>query len=172
MLTLEGTVREASSAAASVGAAFDQRFELVADRLRGICIGLVGATAADDVMHDAYLRARSRYGQLRDEARFEPWLARIAINLCFNYQRDRRRLLGRITRLAGVGRPHGQRDVGLRELIELLPPRERSLVVLHYGHGYQINEIAAMLGLSPTNARTVLFRARARLGRELQTTDR
>jgi RNA polymerase sigma-70 factor (ECF subfamily) len=64
-----------------------------------------------------------------------------------------------------------QRDPGLRELIERLAPRERTLIVLHYGYGYPISEIAALLQLSATNARTVLFRARAKLAAQLREVD-
>ena len=65
-----------------------------------------------------------------------------------------------------------QLDVGLRELVEQLPPRERTLVVLHYGYGYTLGEIADLLGLSHGNARSVLFRARAKLGEQLREADR
>jgi RNA polymerase sigma-70 factor (ECF subfamily) len=64
------------------------------------------------------------------------------------------------------------RDVGLRELIERLPPRERTLVVLHYGHGYQFDEIARLTGLTAVNARTIVHRARRRLAADLREPDR
>jgi RNA polymerase sigma factor (sigma-70 family) len=60
------------------------------------------------------------------------------------------------------------RDVALRELIERLPPRERTLVVLHYGYGYRVDDIAAMGGLSAVNVKTILFRARRRLREEME----
>jgi RNA polymerase sigma factor (sigma-70 family) len=65
-------------------------------------------------------------------------------------------------------RQEPQRDVGLRELIERLPPRERTLVVLHYGYGYRVEDIAAMAGMSAVNVRTILFRARRRLRDQIE----
>lgn len=152
-------------------AAFDRQFEAARDRLVRICAGLVGRDVADDVVQEAYLRGRSRFPQLRDPDLFEAWLTRIALNLCINRHRSARRLRDLLPFL----RPSSQapeRDLGLRDLIERLPPRERTLVVLHYGHGYHFDEIARMTGLSTVNARTIIFRARRRLADQLGGRDR
>lgn len=163
----EGIVTEATPGPAATSATFDARFALVRERLVRICIGLVGADDAEDVVQDVYLRARARQGQLRDPALFDAWLARTAINLCFNRHRSRTRLLARLPELFRH-RPPAERDLGLRELVERLPSRERTVVVLHYGHGYRLEEVAMLLGLTPVNARTILFRARRRLGEQLR----
>jgi RNA polymerase sigma-70 factor (ECF subfamily) len=173
MLTMGRIVRESTpTSTAAHLAAFEERFASVRPRLLAISRGLVGTDAAEDVVQDAYLRARSRYRQLRDASLFDAWVSRIVINLCFNRHRDRRRLLDRLPFLGRPGDADGRRDAGLRELIERLPPRDRTLVVLYYGHGYQVEEIAAILGLTSTNARTILFRARAKLGDWLREADR
>ena len=147
-------------------AEFDRRFAATRDQLARICRGLVGPVAADDVVQETYVRGRSRFAQLRDSDLFAAWLTRIAINLCMNHHRSDRQLRERLPFL----RPRAQteRDPGLRDLIERLPVRERTLVVLHYGHGYQLEEIARMTGLSAVNARTILFRARRRLAHQLK----
>jgi RNA polymerase sigma-70 factor (ECF subfamily) len=150
---------------------FDRRFESLRPRLLAICRSLVGGDAADDVVHDTYLRARDRLSQLRDVARFDAWVARIAVNQCANWNRDRR-ALGRALPKMHRTLLSEQRDVALRQLIESLPVRERTLIVLHYGYGYQVNEIAALLDVHPANARTILFRARSRISRALREADR
>lgn len=153
-------------------ATFEERFASVRPRLLAISRGLVGADAAEDVVQDAYLRARSRCRQLRDASLFDAWVSRITVNLCFNRHRDRRRLLERLPLLGRREDADRGRDTGLRELIERLPPRDGTIVVLHYGHGYQVDEIAALLGLTSVNARTILFRARAKLAESLREADR
>ncbi len=152
--------------------AFDLRFSAARDRLVRICAGLVGADAADDVVHDTYLRARLRQGQLRDDDLFEAWLTRIAINLCMNRHRSHRRWIERIPTLARRSSIAPSRDAGLHELIERLPQRERTLIVLHYGHGYSLEEVALMSDLTPTNVRSIVFRARRRLRRQLEDANR
>jgi RNA polymerase sigma-70 factor, ECF subfamily len=173
MFSTGNVVTERAPTSATVDQAdFDQRFALVQPRLMAICRGLVGGDVAADVVHDAYVRGRGRFQQLRDPAHFDAWLSRIAVNLCFNWHRDRRATFHRSTPDLTLSPAAAQQDVGLRELVEQLPPRERTLVVLHYGYGYTLGEIADLLGLSHGNARSVVFRARARLGEQLREAER
>jgi len=140
---------------------FDARFALARERLLRIVGSLVGTQEADDVVHDTYLLGRQRFGQLRDPSAFEPWLTRIAVNQCFGRHRRTRRLRQLLPALAP--RRPASSDVGLRELVERLPPRERTVLVLHYGHGYGLEEIATILDLTHTNVRTIIARTRKRL---------
>jgi RNA polymerase sigma-70 factor (ECF subfamily) len=128
----------------------------------------VGADAAEDVVHDAFLRGRRAFHQLRDEDLFEGWITRIAVRVCLDLRRADRRFAD-VVRAWWRREPQSPvRDVALRELIERLPPRERTLVVLHYGYGYRVDDIAAMGGLSAVNVKTILFRARRRLREEME----
>jgi len=140
---------------------FDARFALARGRLLRITASLVGAVDAEDVVQDTYLLGRRRYSQLRDDAAFEPWLTRIAVNLCFGRHRRGKRLRELLPAL--LPRRASASDIGLRELVERLPPRDRTVLVLHYGHGYRLEEIAALLDLTHTNVRTVIARTRKRL---------
>lgn len=175
VITLETAVTEPRPISATRGeataAAYDERFAAARERLLRICAGFVGADVAQDVVQDAYVRGRARFEQLRDVDLFDAWLTRLAINLCVNRHRASRRLRDLLPSLW----PHSAaapRDVGLRELVERLPARERTLVVLHYGHGYQFDEIARMTGLSTVNARTIVFRARRRLADQFREAER
>jgi RNA polymerase sigma-70 factor (ECF subfamily) len=140
---------------------FDARFALARQRLLRITASLVGAVDAEDVVQDAYLLGRRRFDQLRDDAAFEPWVTRIAVNLCFGRHRRGKRLRELLPAL--MPRRSAPSDIGLRELVEALPPRERTVLVLHYGHGYRLEEIAALLDLTHTNVRTIIARTRKRL---------
>lgn len=145
---------------------YDDRFAMIRGRLMAICTPLVGGHEAQDVVHDTFLAGRSRYDRLRDPHAFDAWLIRIAINRCM----DRHRRAERIVQLAPShgSRAAAGRDPGLRELMEGLPPRERTVLVLHYGHGYRLDEIGRLLELSHTNVRTIIARARQRLLRALR----
>lgn len=144
-----------------VRADFDARFALARERLLRITASLVGEADGEDVVQDAYLLGRRRFDQLRDDAAFEPWVTRIAVNLSFSHHRRRKRLRELLSGLR-PGRAAAP-DIGLRELVEQLPPRERTVLVLHYGHGYRLEEIAALLDLTHTNVRTIIARTRKRL---------
>jgi len=145
---------------------FDTRFEQLRPRLTAVCTAVAGVDDAPDLVHEAYLRASERLHQLRDPALFDAWVVRIALNEAKTVLRSRRLLANRISRLAP--RPVESPDVGLRQLVELLAPRERAVIVLHYAYGYRMREIARLLNLSEINVRTLAFRARRRLRAQLE----
>ncbi len=113
------------------------------------------------MVHDTYLLGRRRFEQLRDGSAYEPWITRIAVNLCYSQHRRTKRLRELLPGLLSARAP--ATDIGLRELVESLPPRERTVLVLHYGHGYRLEEIATILDLTHTNVRTIIARTRKRL---------
>jgi DNA-directed RNA polymerase specialized sigma24 family protein len=53
-----------------------------------------------------------------------------------------------------------------------LPLRERAIVVLHYAHGYTLEEVARLLSLSYPNVRALISRTRRRMYREWSENDR
>lgn len=163
MIAIGGVVSERTSVAAATEASgFDARFELLRPRLTAVAIGLVGRPNAEDVVQDAYLRARTRLGQLHDRGAIDAWLTRIVVRTAFNHRRRERGFLERLP-LIGRRSAAASSDVGLRDLIERLPLRERTVLVLHYAHGYQLHEVGELLGISHANARQIAARARRRL---------
>lgn len=166
MVQLERVIEITATNPAVIGRAeVDRRFGIARPRLEAICASLVGPGEAPDIVHDVYLRALHRLGQLRDPESLEAWLSRIAVNACYAFHRTRRKW-----RLAGyplaVLEAQGGRDIALRELVEQLPPRERTVLVLHYGHGYALDEIAELLGINYATVRSLIARTRQRLYRE------
>lgn len=145
---------------------FDRRFGLARSRLEAICASLVGQGDAADIVHDVYLLALRRLEQLRDADHLEAWLSRIAVNACYSFHRARRRSRLADYPLAVLEAQGGGRDMALRELVERLPPRERTVLVLHYGHGYALDEIAALLGIKYATVRSIISRTRQRLYRD------
>lgn len=142
---------------------FDARFERARPRVLAVARSILGANQAEDIVQETYLTARVRIDQLRDPGALDRWLARIAENLCYQALR-RAAVQGRhLPRLAD---DVPSSDPALRDLIERLPLRERAIVVLHYAHGYTLEEVARMLSLSYPNVRAVLSRTRRRMYRE------
>lgn len=142
---------------------FDARFERARPRVLAVARSILGADGAEDIVQDTYLVARSRIDQLRDASALDRWLARIAENLCYQVLRRS------ATRSRHLPAPSDQAlasDPALLDLIERLPLRERAILVLHYGHGYNLEEVAAILSLSYPNVRALLSRTRRRMYRD------
>ena len=148
---------------------FDARFDRARPRVRAVARSILGEQHADDIVQDTYLAARSRLDQLRQVSALDRWLARIAENLCYQALR-RSSVHGR--NLPRLLEESPTSDLALREMIERLPLRERAIVVLHYGHGYSLEEIAGILSLSYANVRALISRTRRRLYREWKELDR
>lgn len=149
----------------------ETRFAALRPKLLRICASLIGDGEAEDAVQDAYLLASRRLHQLHDERLFEAWVKRIAVNRCYDHHR-RRRPLASPAPLEHMAGSRTERDVALRELVEELPPRQRTVLVLHYGHGYGLEEIATILSLSHTNVRTIIARTRRRLQQALLEAER
>ncbi len=85
-------------------------------------------------------------------------------NAALDELRRRRRIAALPEELsAGEDPDDTARRVTVRQALAQLDPRDRELVALRFHGGLDHNEIAAVLGISPTNASTRLHRALTRL---------
>ena len=98
-----------------------------------------------DAVSEAIARAWERRGTLREECLFATWVTRILIRECVNIQRRQRRSVP----VESIPDEPTQEDgelAALREALERLPQRQRTMIVLHYMEGYDVREVAAMMG--------------------------
>ena len=139
-----------------------------------LAIRLTGDThAAEDMVQEALLRASRSWGSFRGEASCRTWLFRIVINV-FRDQLDRRPTAELPAELAddrGIG-AHEQLATGelaekIAQLISLLPPRQREVLVLSAYEKLEPIQIAGLLGISEANVYSTLHVARARLKSQL-----
>lgn len=142
----------------------DATFEARRSEIVAICRSLVG-DEAEDVVHDAYLRARAHVDQLRDPERAAAWMTKIAVNICFERHRRRDRLR---RLLPFLQREPTTSDPDLIAAIENLPTDQRAVVVLFYGYGLSLAEIANLLDRKSGTTRSLLFRARGRLRNDME----
>lgn len=120
-----------------------------------------------DAVSEAITRAWEKRGTLRDERLFATWLTRILIRECVNIQRRQRRAVP-VDTLPEQAQEDGSDDVqSLREAIEALPQRQRTMVVLHYMEEYDVREVARIMGTTRGAVCAGLSRARGTLRRRL-----
>lgn len=153
----------------SVEQEFAQLAAAARPRVAAVAARLVGADEAEDVVQEALLRAYLGLSSLRDPSRFVPWLCGIAVNVA------KMRLRTRVAReRAAAGAANGAAAVGepellelVRDAVEVLPPGQREVVLLHYVDDLSCEEVARLLGTSPGAVRVRLHRARRELQRQL-----
>jgi RNA polymerase sigma-70 factor, ECF subfamily len=160
------------TAAATEQVSFEQLYRSSRDDVYAYAAGLLrDAGAAEDVTAIAFERAyrrRAGFDPRRGSAR--AWLFGIARNAALDELRRRRRqaaLVEEPTDLAGIDAEHpaerSERRIAVARALEGLEARERELIALKYFAGLSNAEIAAVLGITESNAGTRLHRVVDRL---------
>lgn len=116
-----------------------------------------------DAVSEAITRAWEKRHTLRDEGLFRTWITRILIRECVNIQRRQKRSVPVDTLPEAESEPKDERIAALREALAQLPQRQRTMTVLHYMEGYDVREVARIMGTTKSAVCAGLSRARARL---------
>ena len=137
---------------------------------------------AEEITQDTFLRAYEKLGTLRDPNRFSGWLYMIATRRFLTWFDEKtipmqsleamgeaeiealfyaQYMVEQTEKLA----TEKQREV-VAYLLEKLPARERTVVVLHYLSEMSCEEIGDFLEMSPNTVKSRLHRARKRLQKE------
>jgi RNA polymerase sigma-70 factor (ECF subfamily) len=138
-----------------------------------VAAALVGTADAEDAAQEAILRGWQAWPTLRDPSSMRPWLLRITVNVCRDWQRGRFGTRRRRTEslsdqpafeeLALLGSDPGASDyaaaLDLRRAINSLDEDLRLVVALRYYAGMDATSIGTALGTPPATVRTRLRRA-------------
>ncbi len=156
-------------------AAFGQLVVRYQETLCAIAYSRLGRIQnAYDVAQESFLVGLENLQLLRSGARFGPWLRRIALRLCRQWQRQeayRRKLKDSLRWEKAVqAAPTPEAVLQEKEDAELLdraiariPPDLREAIVVHYFRGQSHAETASTLGISQAAVRKRLERAKRRL---------
>jgi RNA polymerase sigma-70 factor (ECF subfamily) len=136
------------------------------------------ATAAEEVVQEAFLRLVMEAGAGRVPDLIRPWLFRVAANLITSRGRRRQvadRMAPRLVSHDVEESPEAayyRRELGaeLASALDAISPDERNGVLMA-ASGFSGREIAAALGRTEGATRTMLFRARLRIQRRLEGRD-
>lgn len=128
---------------------------------------------AEDLAQETFLRVYERLEQFDTSRRFGPWLFRIGVNLTLDHLRKRKRR--RLTALfsdrgddrwpdPGVADPRQSIDLHdeVRTIIETIPEKYRTVLVLRDLENFSTSEIAAILDRKEATIRWRLAEARNR----------
>jgi RNA polymerase sigma-70 factor (ECF subfamily) len=156
-------------------------------RVLGACIRITrDREAAEDCVQMSLVTAFQRLDQFRAEAPFSAWLTRIAVNVAFTHLRREKPARAAERPIEGCeeGRPAiqvrdprldpeaacYQSELGalLREEIDSLPPKFRTVVILREIEGLNTGETARALGISLEAVKSRLFRAHRRIQHRLE----
>jgi RNA polymerase sigma-70 factor (ECF subfamily) len=144
-----------------------------------VCYRMMGERqAAEDRAQDAFVRAYQRLDTFDVERPFGPWIRRVATNLCLNHLNragpETAPLDEEYVAVAGLGEPEKElqrheRDRSLRLALSSLPPHYRAVIELRHYQELSYAEISTVLGLSMSEVKTHLYRARRALAARLRS---
>jgi RNA polymerase sigma-70 factor (ECF subfamily) len=129
---------------------------------------------AEEIAQEALLRAHRHFPRLRDRERFRAWLVRVTWRLALDRMREARRRAQRereVSRQAAeaAGRSKSREfHSALAREIERLPRKLRQVMILAAVEGYDIREVARLLGVPEGTVKSRLFLARKRLMERLE----
>ncbi|MBI3792021.1 MAG: RNA polymerase sigma factor [Gemmatimonadetes bacterium] len=128
---------------------------------------------ADDIVQDSWLRAAASLHQWRREGPLGAWLRGIVVHVALTALRRRVPFEPLDDADALAPAPDRELHLDLESAIRRLPPRARTVLVLHDVEGYTHDEIATRLGITDGASKAHLFKARravrAMLGAPLPT---
>jgi RNA polymerase sigma-70 factor, ECF subfamily len=143
--------------------AFDTLAQLVGDRCMAIAYRILRDTdLAADAVQAALVTAWRDLPALRDRDRFEPWLYRLLVRICYADAKRRRRFVPNVIGFPETG--SDRRDAILtvddREQLERgfrrLSPEQRAVLVFVYYLGFSVTDTAEQLGIPVGTAKSRL----------------
>jgi len=163
-------------------AAFTQLVRLHQRTVYRVAYGLTrNAADADDLAQETFVRAYQAIDRFRVGEPMQPWLIRIATNLCFSlFRRRRRRPESSLEAQAEAGvqwathddpaehAERSERDRRVQAAFAKLSEEHQAVLALRAVQDLSYEEIAAALKIPPGTVMSRLSRARAELRKKLQ----
>lgn len=156
--------------------AFAQLYRRHAGRVHALCRRMTGDIPyAEELTQTVFVTLWEKLDHFRGESAFGTWLHRFAVNTVLMDFRTTRRREARVFGTADPAAfetpprppPAGVR-LDLEQAIAFLPPRARTVFVLHDVEGYTHEEIAGLMDLETGTTKAQLHRARKLLQEALR----
>lgn len=143
-------------------------------KMIGVCYRYVNdRQTAEDLAHEAFLKAIEHADTYRATGRFEAWLMRITVNQAIQHLREKQETVSIVEDAIVYEKDDSEAEqlpVGaqftqdeLLEIIQQIPERQRTVFELHVIDRRPHTEISELLGITPNNSKALLFRARQNL---------
>ena len=125
----------------------------------------------EDLAQDVFLKVFARIDQVRPSENFPGWLARVTVNTCYDELRKTRRRKAAmeiygpelVAEKSSVIHPESDAHGKTRLAVQSLDPKLRIPLILKEVEEMSVEEIARTMGLTQTNVKVRLFRARKKL---------
>jgi RNA polymerase sigma-70 factor, ECF subfamily len=161
-LMASATAGDADSFAVLIEPLLDPAYRLAA-------VMLADRSSAEDAVQEASIKAWRKLRQLRGDLKsLRPWFLSIVANECRMAKRQRWWSVLKVAEMpASSPGPSEARSFDLHHALLRLSPEERLPLVLHFYLDLPIDEVAQALRVSPSAAKSRIYRAAKRLRSDL-----
>jgi RNA polymerase sigma factor (sigma-70 family) len=157
---------------------FDVVYETLFPVIYRVSLRVTGdKEVAEDLCHEAFIKLMERSELIPDMEQSKYWLIRVVKNLSLNHEKRRmreRKALSKLTLLSPGMADSSEKEVLKRETrtsvqgaLNQLPYNLRAPLVFREYGDLSYKQIGAMLGITESNVKVRIFRARERLGKAL-----
>ena len=169
-------------------AAFEKLVHLYDARIMRLIFNMIDDVEdTKDLYQEVFIKAFQSIKTFRFESEFYTWLFRIAVNTCINFRKlktsrqhepienylDENNATGKIYLATKDGNPeqqliHKELYSQIRQSIDQLSAKQRSVFILKHYHGYRLREIANIMNCSEGTVKNYMFRAVQKLRESLK----
>lgn len=168
--------------------AFAQLIERYKDKIYRLGYRMLGnRQEAEDMTQETFLRVHTNLERYDGNYKFSTWIFRIGTNLCIDRLRKKKHFAFSLD--AQTGEEEGvdrysfiesdelspefqvilsESQKTVRRLIDSLPEKYKSIIVLRYLHDLSLNEISEITELPVTTVKTRMHRGRALLRKKIK----
>ncbi len=167
---------------------FDSIYDLHATAVFNVCLNyLQNTNDAEEVTQDVFVIVHRKIGSFKGESELRTWIYRIAINKCLDFLKAKKRKKRFGLHLfihtdvkedsaafstfnhPGVILEDKEATKQLFTLINSLPERQKTALLLRTTEDLSVNEIAEVMELTPKAVESLLSRARGNLKMKLKS---
>lgn len=153
-----------------------QLYDSFAPRMFGICLRYARSReAAEDILHDGFIKVFENLRKLHEDAVLEPWIARVMVNTAISSLRHESKMetVGEFAEVDKVcdysDTIDGSIDAEIiLKAIQQLPSAYRMAFNLCEIEGYSYEDVSKELGIAESTVRSNYFRARRILAEKLE----
>lgn len=127
---------------------------------------------AEEIAQESFVKAFKSLHTFKGKAKFSTWMYRITYNACISEVRRKKvhfasvddvQIKDEAEEMNLEGLPQENREKFIKEALDKLPEDEYTLVLLYYFEDQSVIEICKVTGLTESNVKVKLHRARKKL---------
>lgn len=152
---------------------FKELYEQYVKAMYNTCLRIVNnATDAEDIVQESFIDAFRNIEGFNYKSTFGAWIKRIVINKSINHLRDKKLKLVDIGQ-SNISELENEEEINeeniqfkvaeIKKAVSMLPDGYRTVFTLNAFEGYDYEEIAEILKITATTARTQYHRAKKQL---------